>query len=115
MDSSFRGVIVSYALHDKDDAVRDGMMAEIRRVLRSVEGRLIAIDFERPWNTASKLGRLFTYSIERMAGGAHFRNGQRFLRTGGLHAFLKRHGWQEEVSRTAPWGNTRIVVSRRPP
>lgn len=110
-DSRFKSVIVSYALHDKDDAVREGMMSEIRRVLRDGDGRLLVIDFERPWNAASRLGRMFTYAIERSAGGAHFRNGQRFLREGGLRAFLDRHGWREEVSRNSPWGNTRIVVA----
>jgi ubiquinone/menaquinone biosynthesis C-methylase UbiE len=113
-DSCFRGVIVSYALHDKENAVRDRMMREIRRVLHNGEGRLLLIDFENPWNTASRLGRMLTYSIERMAGGEHFRNGQRFLREGGLRAFLARHGWQELDSLSAPWGNTRIVVAHFP-
>ena len=90
------------------------MMTEIRRVLHLGEGRLLLIDFEKPWNTVSRLGRIFTYSIERMAGGEHFRNGQRFLNAGGLRAFLARHGWQELESRPAPWGNSRIVVARHP-
>ena len=87
-------------------------MAEVRRVLHG-EGRALFIDFERPWDLMSRMGRVFTYGIERMAGKDHFRNGQRFLREeGGLRAFLSTGGWEEREDRMLPLGNSRIVVAR---
>jgi len=108
----FRSVIISYALHDKSPHLRKAMMTEVRRVLHR-QGRALFVDFERPWDMRSRIGRVFTYGIERTAGGDHFRNGQQFLHEeGGLSTFLSSHGWEELESRPLPWGNSRIVVSR---
>jgi len=108
----FRSVIISYALHDKPPHMRKAMMAEVRRVLHR-EGRALFVDFESPWGMTSRLGRVFTYGIERTAGGEHFRNGQQFLHeVGGLRGFLLSHKWEELESRAFPWGNSRAVATR---
>ncbi len=107
-------VIISYALHEKTAGVRNTMLNETLRVLRP-GGRAFFMDFEKPWNRTSRLGRVFTYSIERLAGGEHFRNSQTFLeQEGGLRGFLAGQGWDELESLSFAWGNTRLVVSSRP-
>ncbi len=110
---AFRAVIISYALHDKTEGMRSRMLAEARRVL-DPRGQLILIDFEVPWDRASRLGRMFTFGIELMAGGEHFRNGKRFIRRGGLRAWLGDQGLIELESRPLAWGHSRIVVARWP-
>ncbi len=113
MDGIFGSVIISFALHDKTEEVRNAMLQETRRVLR-VGGRVFFVDFEKPWNRASRWGRIFTYSIERAAGGEHFRNSQSFLTQGGLRSFLSDQGWHEQENRSFAWGNSRVVVCPRP-
>ncbi len=110
----FRAVIISYALHEKTQGLRSLMLAEARRVLDPCRGRLIVIDFEMPWDRVSRLGRMFTYLIERLAGGDHFRNGQRFVRQGGLSAIIRDQGLIELQSLPLAWGSSRIVVARWP-
>ncbi len=109
--SVFGSVILSYAVHDKAPDLRAAMMEEARRVLRE-QGQILFLDFEPPWDRVSHVGRLFTYGIERMAGGEHFQNGQQFLREGGLRSFLEQFRCEELESRSIPWGNSRIVAAR---
>jgi demethylmenaquinone methyltransferase/2-methoxy-6-polyprenyl-1,4-benzoquinol methylase len=110
-DSVFGAVILSYAVHDKAPGQRTAMMEEARRVL-CAQGQILFLDFEIPWDRASRMGRVFTYGIERLAGGEHFQNSQQFLRAGGLHAFLALSHCVELESRSLPWGNSRIVAAR---
>jgi ubiquinone/menaquinone biosynthesis C-methylase UbiE len=112
-DGVFGSVIISYALHEKTSGIRSAMLKETRRVLRA-GGRVYFVDFEKPWNSTSRLGRVFTYSIERLAGGEHFQNSQTFVGQGGLRSFLAGEGWDELDSRAFAWGNSRIVVCSRP-
>ncbi len=110
-DGSVRAVSVSFALHDKAPNLRQVIIAEARRVL-SPDGRLIAVDFESPWDRRSRWGALFTAAVERLARGDHYRNGRDFVRRGGLRAFLSEHGFAE-VSRTdIPTGSVGCVVAR---
>ena len=110
-DSVFGAIILSYAVHDKAPPLRAAMMEESRRVLRA-QGQVLFLDFESPWDLASRAGRVFTYGIERLAGGDHFGNSQQFLRAGGLRGFLERFGCEELECRHIPWGNSRIVATR---
>jgi SAM-dependent methyltransferase len=89
-NSYFKGILISYSLHDKASGLRPQILAEAKRLL-TPDGKIILVDFEQPWNGPSRVGGLFTSLIERMAGGEHFRNGRQFLRDGGLRAFLKNN------------------------
>ena len=82
-----------------------------RRVLRP-DGRLIAVDFENPWDAASRAGALFTRAIERLAGREHYGNGRDFLRRGGLRGFLRENGFVEVARRDVPIGSLSVVVAR---
>jgi ubiquinone/menaquinone biosynthesis C-methylase UbiE len=110
-NSSIRAVTVSFGLHDKSIELRRGMLGEVRRVL-GPGGKLIAVDFENPWNAGSKVGMLFVRAVERLARGEHYRNGREFLKAGGLRAFLRENGFVEVSRCNVASGSLGIVVAR---
>jgi ubiquinone/menaquinone biosynthesis C-methylase UbiE len=110
-DGSLCGISLSFGLHDKSSDLRALMMAEARRTL-APDGRLVAVDFETPWNVQSRAGALFAHAVERMAGGEHYRNGRDFLKRGGLRAFLRASGFVEVSRRDIATGSLGVVVAR---
>jgi len=110
-DGSMRAVSISFGLHDKSPALRKAIIQEVRRAL-GPDGKLIAVDFEKPWNARSKAGTLFARSIERLAGGEHYRNSREFLSIGGLGAFLRTTGFVEVDRRDVEAGSLAVVVAR---
>jgi len=108
---SLRAVSISVGLHDKDCDLRAAILAEARRVL-APGGRLIAVDFERPWSAASMAGTLFTRAVERLAGRDHYGNGREFLRRGGLRAVLAGNGFTEVARRDIAFGSLGAVIAR---
>jgi ubiquinone/menaquinone biosynthesis C-methylase UbiE len=110
-NNSMKAVSVSFGLHDKNPDLRSAILEEARRVL-SPGGRLIAVDFERPWDIKSRIGALFVRGIERLARGEHYRNGREFLRRGGLRGFLRESGFVEVSRRDVAAGSLGLVVAR---
>ncbi len=110
-DQSFKGVLISFSLHDKTSETRDEIMNEVQRLL-SPEGNIVFVDFENPWNIRSKLGAIFSFLIERTAGGDHFRNNRQFLKQGGLRDFIKRHQLIEIERHNIELGTVAIVVTK---
>ncbi len=110
-DGSLRAVSISFGLHDKSPELRRAIMEEARRAL-APGGRLVAVDFERPWNARARAGALFVHAIERLAGGEHYRNGREFLRSGGLRALLRESGFPEVDRRDVEAGSLAVVVAR---
>lgn len=108
---STRAVSVSFGLHDKSPELRTAILAEARRVM-GPDGRLIAVDFENPWNAGSRAGAFFVRMIEGIAGGQHYRNGREFLRRGGLRALLRENGFVECDRRDVEAGSLSVVVAR---
>ena len=107
-NASFRTLAISFGLHDKSPEERMAIAAEARRVL-SPGGKMILVDFEKPWNAKSRLGAFLVHVIERMAGGAHYRNGRLFLARGGLRAFVDEAGFKEKSRHDIEMGSTSIV------
>lgn len=110
-DGSIKAISISFGLHDKKPETRNAIMREARRAL-GPGGRLIAVDFENPWNLRSRVGALFVRAIERLAGGEHYRNGRDFLRNGGLQAFLYASGFLEVDRRDVEAGAAAVVVAQ---
>jgi ubiquinone/menaquinone biosynthesis C-methylase UbiE len=107
---AFRGVVVSFALHEKEAALRSRLLEEAARVL-APGGRIVLVDFERPWDAASRLASIYVSVIERLAGRRHFRNGRDFLKRGGLRAVLKENGLREVERRDIAAGTCAIVIA----
>jgi ubiquinone/menaquinone biosynthesis C-methylase UbiE len=110
-DSSIKGAILSFALHDKLPEKRIEIIQEVKRVLTN-EGRIVFVDFEPPWSMKSRIAKFYVSGIERMAGKEHFKNGRQFLRTGGMRAFAYHHGLEELERHNAELAHTSIVVAR---
>ncbi|MBN2200067.1 MAG: methyltransferase domain-containing protein [Candidatus Aminicenantes bacterium] len=110
-DESVRAISISFGLHDKNPEQRKAIVQEARRAL-DPDGKLIAVDFERPWNAESRIGALFSWAIERSAPREHYRNGREFLRSGGLRGFLRAGGFLEVERRDVKTGSLAIVVAR---
>jgi ubiquinone/menaquinone biosynthesis C-methylase UbiE len=109
-EAGFRSAIISFGLHAKAPEIRTLMVAEARRVL-APGGKLFLVDFERPWNGASRGGAVLTWSIERLAGRAHYSNGREFLRRGGLAGFMREGGLEERWRRNVEAGSFAIVAA----
>lgn len=109
-DSSVRGAILSYALHDKFPETRNKMLQEVRRIL-SPDGKIVFVDFEPPWNKKSRMASLYIYGIERLAGKEHFDNGRQFLKQGGLSSFIQQHELEEIDRYDVEMAHTGVVVA----
>ena len=107
---TFRGLVVSFALHEKEAAFRANLLKEAMSVL-APGGGIVFVDFERPRDTASRIAYLFISVIERLAGRRHFQNGRDFLRRGGLRALLRENGLREVERRTIAAGTCAIVLA----
>jgi len=108
---SVRAVSVSFGLHDKSPELRTAILAEAKRVM-APDGRLVAVDFENPWNARSRAGAFFVRAVERLAGGEHYRNGREFLRRGGLRALLLENGFVEVKRWDVEAGSLGVVIAR---
>jgi ubiquinone/menaquinone biosynthesis C-methylase UbiE len=108
---SLKAVIISYALHEKPLDLRAKILEEAKNLL-SPEGKVIFLDFEKPWNRLSRLGSLLTWSIERLAGSEHYRNSRQFLQDGGLQTFVNSNGLRPIERHNITRGNSSIVVAQ---
>ena len=107
----FKGIVLSFSLHDKSPEMRIKIIEESKRLLEP-EGKILLIDFENPWNKGSKLGSFFVYLIERAAGKEHFWNGRQFLKQGGLQVFLEQNELIEIERHNVELASSAIVLAQ---
>lgn len=107
---TFRGIVVSFALHEKETAFRASLLYEAISLL-APGGRIVLVDFERPWDGASRLAYLYVSAIERLAGRGHFRNGRDFFRRGGLRPLLRENGLREVERQNIAAGTCAVVLA----
>jgi ubiquinone/menaquinone biosynthesis C-methylase UbiE len=93
-DNSFDFVSVSFALHDKEPAVRRNVVSEMKRVVKP-DGMLIMIDYSVPLpkNIFASIVRI----TELAAGGSHCRGFQDFIATGGLGTVVRENQLVQEI------------------
>ncbi len=87
-DNSFDYASISFALHEKERAARDKIIAEMKRVVRK-DGALIFLDFQVP--LSRKLLPSLVRVLEFFAGRNHHRCFRDYLAQGGLDVLLARN------------------------
>jgi demethylmenaquinone methyltransferase/2-methoxy-6-polyprenyl-1,4-benzoquinol methylase len=81
-NASFDAVLISLALHEKDQALQHAILKEVARLLTS-DGIAIVADFHFDDRTHA-WGRFMISAVEAFAGGEHYRNFKDYTRRGGL-------------------------------
>jgi len=92
-DNSFDYASISFALHEKERAVRDKIISEMKRVVKK-GGNLIFIDFQVP--LPKNLYSYLIKAVEYLAGRDHFRSFKDYLGQGGLDGIVKKNQLQIE-------------------
>jgi ubiquinone/menaquinone biosynthesis C-methylase UbiE len=108
--AAFKGIVISFALHEKPAELRPILLAEARRLLLP-SGRIVFVDFEQPWDRSSRLAYLYVWLIEKMAGNDHFRNGRDFFARGGLRNLLMENKFREVERHDIPAGTCAVVIA----
>jgi demethylmenaquinone methyltransferase/2-methoxy-6-polyprenyl-1,4-benzoquinol methylase len=110
---SFDLALIALVLHALEPAVQRAVIGEMVRVLRPGGTLLLAdfdFDIERDRTGSALLIRLF----ERLAGGEHHRNSQRFLRRGGITALAAAAGLKVDLRHPILNGMGSILVAESP-
>lgn len=107
----FSATLISLALHDKPPKARTRMLGEAMRI-SGRNGHHLFIDFERLSSFKAKVGYIFVYGIEFLAGWQHFRNGRQFVKQGGLTQFLHDHRLAIHEKHTSTWGSSSMVLCK---
>ena len=108
--SFFKGAVLSFALHEQEPEVRRQILAAAKKVL-APGGRLVLVDFEKPWDPVSRRAYAYTSVIEKLAGRNHFRLNRDFFRRGGLRALLSENGFLEIFRDDIAPGTCALVIA----
>lgn len=97
-DASFDVILISLALHDKDQYLREAILKEISRLLSS-NGSVFVADFCFDEKTKT-IGRFLITAVEFNAGGDHYRNFKDYHKRGRMLNILPENVFKvEEVAR----------------
>ena len=108
-DNFFDYASMSLALHEIEMVARDGVISEMRRVVKR-GGALIFIDFQVP--LPKNLYAYLAKAIEFMAGRKHHRGFRDYIKQGGLDRLLKRNQLSIEKREYLKAGILTIVKTR---
>ena len=109
--AQFAGIIVTLALHEKEQDVQHGIMEEAKRLLKQ-GGKMILVDYTQPLGIPARITHVAVHLIERAAGREHYRRFRAYLRNGALEGLLNAHGLIPEEIRYYHYGCTKLVVAR---
>ncbi len=110
-DRKFDVVILSFALHEKERRTQLEIIWEAHRIL-GYDGLLLVVDFIFDERTSGP-GRLGATTIERMAGGEHYRNFKRYKQGGGLSAIMDGKMFRHVKSIRKAYGVVTISTYRK--
>jgi ubiquinone/menaquinone biosynthesis C-methylase UbiE len=110
-DGSFDFTSISMALHDKDAALIDRIISEMKRVTYP-GGALVFVDYSTP--LPRSITGYFIRVIEFFAGALHFSNFRRYLQNGGLQCVLETNGLSIVKERRVKRGNVTLVLAHVP-
>ncbi len=110
-DREFNVEILSFALHEKERQTQLEIIREAHRILGD-GGLLLVVDFAFDDRT-SVPGRFGAITIERMAGGEHYRNFKRYKQGGGLSAIIDGKAFRHAKSIRKAYGAVTISTYRK--
>jgi len=87
-NASFDIVIISFAIHEKDRNTQQALINEAHRIIKK-DGFMLVVDYVSD-NKTTKFGRILISTIERIAGGEHFRNFKSYIQNKGLSNLIKK-------------------------
>lgn len=90
-DSSYDGIIICLALHEKPAEQHEAIFREACRLVKP-EGYIVIADYSIPPAPfkSTIVGKILIPIIERLAGINHFTNYKYWIKNGGIHGFLER-------------------------
>ena len=112
-DGAFDSVIISLAIHDKDQALRESILKEAVRLI-SKHGAIYIADFAFD-KKSTRWGRFLISLVEFFAGDEHYSNFKKYTKIGGMPNVLAQEKLKMlEVDRAlhdaiAVWKLTRIT------
>ena len=115
-DQTFDCIVISFALHEKNNIKREEILKEARRLTRH-DGKVIVVDYLVPnygyskddsefWARAIKKG---INIIERLAGEEHYKNYKDWLRRGAL-SILEESGFLIVERKQFYFGTIQLVL-----
>ena len=112
-DNSFDLVTATLVIHEMAPAVRDEVIAEIKRVMKE-NGRILFTDFHpgplrfpKGWTS-----KIFITISEILAGRDHFRHYRHFMAQQGMPPLVAKHGLTIEEQKIVSGGNMGIFLLR---
>jgi len=87
-DASFDVVIISFAIHEKDRNTQQALIDEAYRIIKK-DGLMLIADYVFD-NKTTKFSRILISTIERIAGGEHYRNFKNYIRNDGLLSLIEK-------------------------
>lgn len=87
-DASFDVVIISFAIHEKDRNTQQALINEAYRIIKK-DGLMLVVDYVFD-NKTTKFSRILISTIERIAGGEHYRNFKNYIQNEGLSSLIKK-------------------------
>jgi len=103
-DNQFNVAVTSMAIHQFDSALALEILKEMKRIAPKV----IIMDYNYPVQTG--ISKLVIFTIERIAGGDHYRNFRNYNRLGGLDHFINKAGLRKESDKLRNSSAFRVVV-----
>jgi len=88
-DNSFDFIMVSLAIHEKNEEIQQKIIKEMYRIVKP-GGNILIVDYIYNNNTF-KFAKLGVHIIERIAGKEHYSNFKNFIRIGGLDKLVKKN------------------------
>ena len=104
----FDAASISLALHEKDFDLQDGILREMKRVVKP-GGKLVFIDFRVP--LPKSIVGYGVKTVESSVGGQHHRDFLEYVRRGGLTPILERHHLCPDRDRIAVRGAVRLLLA----
>jgi ubiquinone/menaquinone biosynthesis C-methylase UbiE len=101
---SFDVAVTSLSMHQFDREVALRVLLEMKRVAR----RIIIADYNCPME--HRISKLLAWTIERMAGGDHYRNFRRYMEEGGIKGLSDDAGLQIRQAKVR--GNGVFLIAR---